>query len=57
MPYTLLPMMPSRLLEIRPCLPNRKMMDKDSTKGGERMGSVAMVLKNLLAGTSTRVTV
>ena len=31
-------------------------MDRDSTKGGERMGSVAMVLKKPLAGTLTRVT-
>ena len=32
-------------------------MDRDSTKGGERMGSVAMVFKNPLQGTLTRVTV
>ena len=56
-PYTLLPVMPNRFLEIRPCLPKRKIMDRDSTKGGERMGSVAMVLKKPLAGTLTRVTV
>lgn len=32
-------------------------MDRDSTKGGERMGSVAMDLEKALAGTLTRVTV
>ena len=57
MPYTLLPVMPSRFLEISPCLPNRKMMDRDSTNGGERMGRVAMVLKKPFPGIFTRVTV
>ena len=47
----------SRELVMRPCLPKRKMMDSDKIKGGDNMGSVAMVLRKPLQGTLVRVMV
>ena len=47
--------MPNRVLVISPCRPNRKMMDRHRMKGGDRMGSVAMVLRKPLQGTLVRV--
>ena len=57
MPYTLFPVIPSSVFVMKPCLPNRKMMDRDRMKGGDRIGSVAMVCRNFRQGMLVRVTV
>jgi hypothetical protein len=42
--------MPNILFVITPILPKRKIIESESTKGGDIIGSVAIILKKLLKG-------
>ena len=54
-PYMLLPLIPSNCFVIRPLLPKRSMTAREMTNGGERIGRIAMTLKNFFPGMAVRL--